>query len=60
MNSPQFGPFIHLVVGPDRSGLFGAWVDEEAARQQAEAVGGVVASVPVSADFRGQSDRESS
>ena len=45
---------VHLVI-MDRSGLFGCFFDEDLAHQTAQAIGGVIATVPVVADYRGLS-----
>jgi len=42
---------VYFVV-MDRGGLFGAWLEQERAEQAAQAIGAVVASVPVLADYR--------
>jgi hypothetical protein len=43
---------IHLVLLPDRAGLYGAWLDREVAHGHAKAIKGVVAEVEVSGDYR--------
>lgn len=42
---------VYLVV-MDRGGLFGAYLEQERAEQAAQAIGAVVAAVPVLADYR--------
>jgi hypothetical protein len=43
---------IHLVLLPDRAGLYGAWLDREVAHKRAKFIGGVVAEVPITGDYR--------
>jgi hypothetical protein len=43
---------VHLVLLPDRSSLFGAWLDEETAHNHAKSINGVVAAIPLSGDYR--------
>lgn len=43
---------VQLVI-MNHGGLFGAMFDEVMARETAQAIGGVVVSVPITADYRG-------
>lgn len=42
---------VYLVV-QDRGGIFGAYLDREAADQAAQAIGGVIAALPILLDYR--------
>lgn len=44
--------YVHLVMLPERAGLYGAWLDEAVAHEHARKIGGVVAAVPISGDYR--------
>lgn len=48
---------VYLVV-MDRGGLFGAYLKREPAERSAEAIEGVVAAVPMLADYRQPAHRD--
>lgn len=43
---------VHLVMLPDRAGIYLATLDEQKARRHAESIKGVVASIQLSGDYR--------
>lgn len=44
--------YVHLVLLPHRDGIVGATLDEQSAHRHAQSINGVVASVPVTGDYR--------